>query len=247
MSTSHPDHSPAHERRSHHRPAYVLLETVIATGLLIVGLAVIGAQVQTSDYAVRTMERRMRAMMLAEQFLAELDLGLIALDSVDETQYGDFGPRFPDYGWWLTLVETSVAKNFLLSVDIYYRPREDPYKEDDFDFPNAERLYSVYALRATPEPVNFATDFGMKEDELADLREKLGELALPGLDPESFDPTILAKLDFEELVKTLPAYMEAMGIDPKQFLGMLPPDLVQQLEDAGLFGGEGDKNEDDGS
>jgi hypothetical protein len=227
------------------RGGYVLLETVIATGLLVVGIAVIGAQVQTSDYAIRRMERRVRAMYLAEQHLAEFDLGLIELDSLDEQQYGDFGPRFPDWGWWLTIQDTALEKTYLLTVDVYYHLREEPYREDDFDFVGADHVYTAYAMRTTPEPVNFAVDFGMHEEELIDLREKLGGLSIPGLDPEQFDPTILAKLDFEELVQTLPPFLEAMGMDPKQLLGVLPPDLIQQLEEAGILGGESDESADE--
>ena len=47
------------------RDAYVLLETVLATGLLITGLAVVGAQVQSADTTIRVMNRTIRAMMLA--------------------------------------------------------------------------------------------------------------------------------------------------------------------------------------
>jgi len=39
--------------RRRNRRGYVLLETVVATGLLIVGLAVIGAQVQDSQTFAR--------------------------------------------------------------------------------------------------------------------------------------------------------------------------------------------------
>ena len=59
--------------RQSRRLAYLLLETVVATGMLIVGLAVLGAQVQDSHTAVRKMERRIRAISLAEQHLAELE------------------------------------------------------------------------------------------------------------------------------------------------------------------------------
>jgi len=87
---------------------YVLLETVIATGVLIVGLAVIGAQLQESDKSVHKMERRMRAMALADSYMAQLDLGLIPLDSVERELDGDFGPRFPDWGWTLLTEQTAI-------------------------------------------------------------------------------------------------------------------------------------------
>ena len=79
------------------RTGYVLLETVLATGLLIAGLAVIGAQLQDGHEAVRAMKLRLRALTLAEMQLAGLDLGLSELDTVDEGQEEDFGPRYPDW------------------------------------------------------------------------------------------------------------------------------------------------------
>ena len=63
------------------RHAWVLLETVIATGLLILVLTVIGVQLQDARLAVKKMERNARALMLAEMQLAQLDLGLIELES----------------------------------------------------------------------------------------------------------------------------------------------------------------------
>src|SRR3972149_5419612 len=62
------------------RSGYVLLETVIATGLLIVGLAVIGAQIQDSDTAIRQMRLRLRAMTLARPPLAGLGLGVVEVE-----------------------------------------------------------------------------------------------------------------------------------------------------------------------
>jgi len=151
-------------KRGHRRRGYVLLETVVATGLLIVGLAVIGAQVQDSQTCVRKMQRRVRAMMFAERHLAMLDLGLVELDSVDELEEGDFGPRHPDYGWWLTTEDTAIENMYLLRLDILHHLREDEYREDDFDFDNADTLYTVYAMRAAPQPVDFGEDFGLTED-----------------------------------------------------------------------------------
>lgn len=224
--------------RSWRRHGYVLLETVVATGLLIVGLAVIGAQVQDAQTSIRVMEREIEALMLAEQHLAMLDLGLVELDTVDEVQEGDFGPRFPDYGWRLTLDDTAIENMFLLNLEILYRLREDEYQEDDFDFDNAETLYTVYAMRATPQPVNFAEDFGFNDDELVELSENLSELGIAGLEPETFDPAILGKLDFEELVEALPVLMEAFGMDITQLAGTLPPNLLQQMRNSGLLGEE---------
>ena len=229
---------------THRRSAYVLLETVIATGLLVVGLAVIGAQVQDSQKTVRKMERQLRAMRLAELQLGELEMGLIELDSVDEIEEEDFGPRYPDWAWRLTIEETALDQMYLMKLDILFHLRQDEYREDDYDFDSAEVLYTVYVMRATPEPVNFADDFGMTEEELFDLSEKLNEIGIEGLDPEAFDLRFFQNVDFEELVESLPLIMEALGMDLSDFMSQLPPDVLRQLEESGILG---DDSESDGS
>ncbi len=220
------------------RRAYVLLETVVATGLLIVGLAVIGAQIQDSDTSIRKMERRIRALMLAELQLAELEMGLIELESVDEVEEQDFGPRYPDNAWRLTTEETAIEDMYLLKLEILHHYREEEYQEDDFDFDNAETVHTVYAMRAAPQPLSFGEDFGMAEDELVKLSENLSELGIEGLDPQAFDPRFLQTVDFEELLKALPLLMDALGMDLTDFVSALPPGLLQQIKDSGLLEGE---------
>jgi len=218
------------------RRGYVLLETVVAVGLLVVGLAVIGAQLQDADRAVRTMDLNIRAMMLAEQHLAEMDLGLIQLDSLDEVQEEDFGERYPDWGWRLTIQKTAVDRMFLLKLEILYLLREGDYRENAFEFDYAETLFTAYAMRATPQPVNFAQDFGLNEEEIGELGTKLGDLGIPGIeDPESFDLSILGKIDYEELLAALPVIMDALGMELSDIASTLPPGLLEQIQESGLF------------
>jgi hypothetical protein len=218
----------------------VLLETVIATGLLVVGLAVLGAQVQDAQSSVRKMERKIRAIMLAEQQLAELEMGLVELDSVDEIEEGDFGPRFPDYGWRLVTDETAIERMYLLRLDVLHLLREDEYREDDFDFDEAETIYTVYSMQAAPQPVHFGEDFGLNDEELLDLSEKLGALGIPGLDPEQFNLAFFRDVDFEELIQSAPLILSALGADLSDLMSMLPPDVLRQLEESGVLeqGGE---------
>ena len=239
-------------RQRSHRSGYVLLETVVATGLLVAGLAVIGAQVQDAERSVWTMRRDLEALRLAEQHLAELDLGLIELDSVDDEQDGDFGPRFPNFGWLLTIEDTAIKDMFLLKLDVLYHLREDTYREDEFDFDSAELTHTVYAMRLAPKPVNFAEDYGLTEDEMFELTEKLGKLGIPELDPEAFDPAVFAKLDFEELIQSMPVLLDAFGMDISQLMSALPPGLLDQIREGGLLDDEtqselfGDPNGEEG-
>ena len=232
-------------RQPDRRPAWLLLETVIATGLLILGLAVIGAQVQDADTSIRKMQLRLRALMLMEATLAELDLGLVELDSIDEEQEEEYGPRYPDFGWRLTTEETAIEDMFLLKVEVLYLPQETEdygdYQEGDFDFDEAETLLTTYALRVTPRPLNLEEEFGLDEEEFLGISEKLSDLGIQGLDAASLDMTILAKVDLEEFMEVLPVLADVFGIDITSLVGALPPDLANILEEGGLLGEEGEE------
>lgn len=221
------------------RRGYVLLETTVATGILIIGLAVIGAQVQDADRSVHTMERKLQAILLAERQLAELEMGLVELDSVDEIEDGDFGPRYPDYGWLLTTEKTALEQVFLLRLDVLHHFRDEDYQEDEFDFEEAKTLFTVYTMRSVPQPVSFSEDFGLTDEELVDLGERFDDLGIEGLDVESFDPRILQTIDLAEVLEALPVIMDALGMDITQLTAALPPDVLRQLEESGLLGEEG--------
>lgn len=217
------------------RRGYVLLETVVATGLLVVGLAVIGAQIQDADLSVRKMDRRIRAIMLAEQHLAQLDLGLIELDSVDEIEEGDFGPRYPDFGWVLTTEDTAVENMYLLRLDVLHFLRDGEYREDEFEHDDADMIFTLYAMRPTPQPMDLGVDFGLSEEEVADLADRFSDLGIPGLDPQSFDPALLGKVDFEELIAALPVIMDALGMQLGDLSSLIPPDILRQIQESGVL------------
>lgn len=232
----------AHKTPVRHRarrsPAYVLLEVVIATGMLVVALAIIGAQVQDSGTAIRKMERRLAAVRLAEQQFAYLDMGLVELDSVDEVQEGDFGPRYPDWGWRLTTEPTSVDGMFRLKLEVLHHIREGDYREDDFPWDDAEVMFQAYALRAAPRPLNMEDDFGLNEDELEDLRTKMEEAGIP-FDPQNFDPSIFLGMDFEQHLESLPVILEALGLELGDLEAIIPPEILEKLKEEGLLeGGE---------
>lgn len=225
------------------RGGYVLLETVIATGMLILGLAVIGAQLQSSDTALRKMDLRLRAMMLAEEQLGRLSLGLVKLDSLERVQDGDFGPRYPDFGWTLELEETAIDGMYALRLDVWHHRREEPFRPDTFEFEAAEPVFAAYALRAVPQPLDLGIDYGLNEEELADVAEKLSQFGVPGLDVAAFDPTILGQLDFEQFIQVFPILVDVMGLNVNDLSVLLPPDILRVLEESGVFGKAGDGGE----
>lgn len=231
--------------RAARRGAYVLLETVLATGLLIVGLAVIGAQVQSAETSIHTMDQKVRAMDLAEQQMAQLDMGLVKLDSLEQVEKGDFGPRYPDWAWLMTTEKTAIDQMYRLRLDIYYHQREGDYRIDDFDYDAAQDIFTSYAFRAQPRPIDFGTDFGMTDDQLSDMTSKLIDTGIPGLDPTQFDVSLIPKLPFDQFIAVLPTILDAFGIDFDQLASALPRDVLQQLKDSGLLDNGNDSNKED--
>jgi type II secretory pathway pseudopilin PulG len=216
------------------RKGYILLETVIATGLLIVGLGVVGAQLQDSNAAVRRMRLQTQAVLLAESQLAMLDLGLIELESADEVEEGDFGPRHPDWGWRLVTEPTAVDGLYRITLDVLHLIRDEDYREDTFDHDEAHSLHRAVAFRQPPRPLDLAADFGMTDEEMDDFLERVGSAGIPGFENGLFDPTFLANAEIEELLKLLPALQE-LGISLGDLESMIPPDLLQQLQDSGFL------------
>jgi hypothetical protein len=213
----------------------MLLETIVAAGMLVVALAIIGSQFHDSQMTIRKMERRIRAITLAEQQLAFLDLGLIKLDSVDEVEEGDFGSRFPDWGWLMTTEPTAVDSMYRVTIDVLHRVRDGDYRQDTFEYDDAERVYRVFALRAIPQRLDLAEDFGLSDEEYDEISEQLSSAGIPGLDAAAFDPSVLAKLDSEDLIKALPVVLNALGLDLGALEALIPPDILQQLKDSGVF------------
>jgi len=219
------------------RRAYVMLETVIATGMLIVGLAVIGAQLQESSKAVYTMRLKTRAFMLAEMQLAQLDLGLIKLDSIDEVQEGDFGSRYPDWGWRLATEPTAIDGMYRLTVEVLYKLREEEYRQDAFDYKQAQGVFTAAAFRQAPKPLDLAADFGMRDEELADFSDKVGQAGIPCFDGGMFDPTCPLDIPIADLPKILAALKE-LGVDLGDIESLIPPGMLESLQQSGLLDDE---------
>lgn len=242
------------DRVSLHRArAYILLETVVATGLLLVGLSVIGGQLQSARDGVREIEMLTRAMALAEQHLAELDLGIVKLESFDNVEEGDFGPRYPDWGWRLTTETTALENVYLLRVDVLYWPRVDEYREDDFDYDIADTLYTAYAMRQAPLPLDLPSELGFTDKEIDELSELLDELGLPGLEGSELDLPAFIQ-DYlqrppEEWAAMLPVVSRIFGVDVSDLGGFLPAGLFDQLRQSGVLDellGTGDSGDGDG-
>lgn len=216
------------------RAAYLLLDVVVSTALLVLGLATIGAQIQKSHFRQREMELQTRAYMLAESKLAELDVGLIDvnLEKVDDEIEEEFGRLFPYYGWRIHILPTATQGLNLVIVDILYKPRD--YERDEFDFDEAEQVHRLYTFRVVPRPVDLVADFGMEEEQVEDLGQLFSDAGV-NIDLDNFNISeFFRSADLEQIVSLAQneKLMNALGISISDLKDGLPAEYRRLLLEA---------------
>lgn len=212
------------------RRGYLLLEVVLAIGLLLLGLSVIGGQIQSSQDAAYDARDMARYLMLVDMKLAELDAGLVPFDQeADQEVEGDFTRRFPDYGWRMRLDPTVTENLWLITLEILYNPRETI--EDEFEPDDAEVVHKVYLMRSTPPQVDLQADYGLTDEAIANLSD---QLPIEDFDPTNFDPSLLRNLDTEELLGMLPAFIQMMGLSEEEIRSLLPAELRGLVDTQGV-------------
>ena len=135
----------------------------------------------------------------------------------------------------MTIEDTEIDPLYLVKLEILFQPRED--EDDLFDYDEAEVVHVLYMFQAAPQRLNLAEAFGVPDDQMEELAEKLGATGIEGLDPEDFDPSVFATgfEDFEEFIGALPVLLDAFKIDISSIIAALPPDLLQAIQDAGVL------------
>lgn len=215
---------------------YILLEVVLALGLLVLGMATIGIQIQTSWETAADTHRMLRVLHLAESTLNEFDAGLMDVSDLESAVENDlekeFGPLFPSFGWRLRLEPTEIEDIWLVQLQILYQKRED-VESEEFDFDTANVLHTLRTLRATPATVDPQRDFGADDETMLQLTDAL---AGTELDPYNLDFRMIAGLPLDQLAEILSALQAAGVLQGLDLEAMLPPDVLQMLQDAGLEG-----------
>lgn len=148
----------------------VLLEVVLATGILFVGMSVIGLQVVNGLQVARNVESTLEATLLVDTLLAEMDAGAVVPESSDDLIEGDFGIRAPGYAWRILIEPADVDDLLMLTFQISYNDADaddqvnNPDRQIDFD---PDRLLrEVHRLYPVPADVNMERDFGVTSEDL---------------------------------------------------------------------------------
>lgn len=181
----------------------MLLEVVISLGILLVAMGVIGLAFNNGRQKVEFAERMIRAMLMTEKLVAEMDTDLLDLE--DREQSGWFGGEsIPGMSW---RVEVNPADQIpgMLEIDISIYMGDPDGSADE-----RQLLLFTRVERIEPRGIDFEKDFGMDEDQIAQLTD-----LIPGgtqfLDPTNFDPRSLAQMDLDTLVDLLPTLIQAFG------------------------------------
>jgi len=143
------------------RRAAVLLEAVLALFMIALCLAIVGGLMSEAMARIRQAEMRTRAMLLAEDKMSELILGIA---DVAEGQEGDFAGRPDKFTWSYTLEPTEITELSKVTVTIAYTDRGDEF---------------VYELKRLVSPsLNLSYE---KLTEIASDPSGLANLESPGL------------------------------------------------------------------
>ncbi len=219
----------------------MLLEVVVAVGLLVLGLAVIGAQLQSATEMTYEADHLSRLIFLAETRLAELDSGLVTLpEQMDDAQpievEADFGRYFPQYASRVTIEPTADPELVAVQLDILYDPERLAFEEgplDEFDYLDDDKIVQTYhTLRIVPRPLNLVTDFGLEAEIAEKVNEDLQEAGLAdgGLDVENFNPAVFKDLEVDQLLQLLSILQQAYGVDQSALMQMVPEEVRPQLQ-----------------
>lgn len=200
---------PLPARRSRRRAA-MLLEIILAVGALLFGMAVIGIQIKTAVEAAYDNEHQTQATYLAEAKLAQLDSGVLFLETgrrIEQEVEGDFGKTFPGYFWRFTfLPHEELIDMFHVQLDILYGQPESDLEPGDIE--DAAVVKTLYTMRPTPPTLNLQRDFGVTDERLAEISETLPPEIL---DPTEISPLMFAEMDLETLLELMPTLMEIFG------------------------------------
>jgi hypothetical protein len=167
----------------------VLLEVVVALGLLVGGLAMVGLQMRMGIDAARASEMGTRAVLLVDTKFAELYAGVIKPESDDDELKGDFGLIYPGFLWFMKFEETETENLLMITLYIGYDKEiaeqqiSNPETEVNFEEEDMHIVRTTYRLWPKPPDINMERDYGIDMDELTEMA--LGQSDEGGSESES--------------------------------------------------------------
>ncbi len=220
-------------------PAFLLLEVVVAVGLLVMGMAVIGAQLQSATDRTYQTNHMSRIVFLAESKLAEMDTGLLEFELEQEEEFGNL---YPYYGWRLLAQPLPEDPNptsprhpldtpmVAVTLQILFDPDRDLEADEEFDFDEAVVIKTYHSLRTLPRALDLTTDFGLDDERAAEINEQLSAVGGGTVNVNELNPAMFRDMSMEELLEVLPVLMPALGVGEESILNMVPAEVRPLLE-----------------
>lgn len=161
------------------RRGAMLLEVIVALGLLAFGLTVVGLQINSGLKIAQSNRLYTMATMLVDSKLDEVESGILQPDLIEREVKGDFGILYPGYTWRIEINPTEIEGFYAATIEIGYRESavqeqiDDPKAEIDIEDPGTKILRTAYRLFPKPADINLERDFGITQDDIDEMMADL--------------------------------------------------------------------------
>lgn len=199
------------------RPAALLLEVIVALTIMVMALGLLAGQLINGVRVTAHTDTQTRAAQMADRMLALLELDPnVAGQLQDKSEIdGDFGEENPGWFWRVTVLPMEDVEG-LGQVRLDVLLQRDPGKLDDMD--TAEIVRTLVMLKAAPQGIDLATDFGVDPNQLEQISD---QIPIPGFDPQNLNPQALVSMTPDQLMAILPQLLA--------ILQQVAPGLAEQI------------------
>lgn len=105
-------------RRGNHRPGFTLVEMIVATMLLVIGVAAAQTAISSATRVSGIADKINTATLLLQKKCAELDLNPGGVSGGDDA--GDFGVDYPEFRWHQSAEATNYTNLFKVTITVQW-------------------------------------------------------------------------------------------------------------------------------
>ncbi len=164
----------------------MLLEVIVALGILVFGLAMVGLQINSGLQVAQKNRLYTQAAMLVDSKLDEVEAGVVQPDLIEQEVKGDFGILYPGYTWRVEIHPTEIEDFYMAEIQIGYRQGaveeqiRDPKSVIDIEDQDTKILRTAYRLFPKPADINLERDYGITQEDMDAMLADLGGLDTGG-------------------------------------------------------------------
>jgi hypothetical protein len=170
----------------------MLLEVIVAFGLLVFGMTMVGLQVDAGLKAAQQSEQKLQALTLMEMKVSELMANEIVFEEFEGEMEGDFGRQYgdamtrtilyPGWSWQINVEPTRIENFYQVEIKIGYNEKgaqdqiENPDEVIEIDDEDTTIVLTAYRLFPKPSDINLQRDFGLTEEEMDEFVSQIDML-----------------------------------------------------------------------